>query len=315
MKDFIIASWDFTQSTPSPNQDDSPQLKPGIWFHCQRDHPDLPAWLTSLQIPVPLVHTLLANDTRPRFEKIDEDVFLIIVRGINLNQDAKPDDMLSLRFLWYKGMLISTRKVSSRAVSMVLDLLKAGSGPKTLPAILSTLLLEVHQLIANFLDPIEDTIDELDVLNIGNAKKEAENLNHNLHRLQRIRRYLKPQQYALQDLLNAKLPCLHEQRLIMKNCNDVAQRTLESVEFYIEQINGFFIALSQHQSERMNKNTYLFSVVAGIFLPAGFLTGLLGVNIAGMPGTENPYAFLWFTLGLMGTIALEVLVLRMLKFI
>ena len=35
----------------------------------------------------------------------------------------------------------------------------------------------------------------------------------------------------------------------------------------------------------------LFTVVAVIFLPLGFLTGLLGINVAGMPGTEDSRAF------------------------
>ena len=42
----------------------------------------------------------------------------------------------------------------------------------------------------------------------------------------------------------------------------------------------------------MNKTMYLLSIVAAIFLPLGLLTGLLGINVGGIPGTENPYAFL-----------------------
>jgi zinc transporter len=37
-------------------------------------------------------------------------------------------------------------------------------------------------------------------------------------------------------------------------------------------------------------------VVAAIFLPLGFLTGLFGVNVAGMPGTEATIAF-WLLTG------------------
>ncbi|WP_345742108.1 CorA family divalent cation transporter [Vibrio nigripulchritudo] len=64
----------------------------------------------------------------------------------------------------------------------------------------------------------------------------------------------------------------------------------------------------------MNKNSYFLSIVAGIFLPAGFFTGLLGVNIAGMPGTDNPYAFLIFCVSLLAIVLLEVILLKKLKF-
>ena len=41
----------------------------------------------------------------------------------------------------------------------------------------------------------------------------------------------------------------------------------------------------------MNKNMYVLSLVAGIFLPLGLLTGLLGINVGGMPGEGNAWAF------------------------
>ena len=44
----------------------------------------------------------------------------------------------------------------------------------------------------------------------------------------------------------------------------------------------------------MNKTMYILSIVAGIFLPLGLLTGLLGINVGGIPGTENPWAFAIF---------------------
>ena len=47
--------------------------------------------------------------------------------------------------------------------------------------------------------------------------------------------------------------------------------------------------IAQEQNARM----YLLSVVAAIFLPLTFVTGLLGMNVAGLPGTENPNGFLF----------------------
>ena len=48
----------------------------------------------------------------------------------------------------------------------------------------------------------------------------------------------------------------------------------------------------------MNKAMYTLSIVAAIFLPLGLLTGLLGINVGGIPGTENRWAFTLVTIGL-----------------
>ena len=44
-------------------------------------------------------------------------------------------------------------------------------------------------------------------------------------------------------------------------------------------------------ANEQNNRMLLLSIVAAIFLPLSFLTGLMGMNVAGLPGTENNWAF------------------------
>ncbi|MBC8423805.1 zinc transporter ZntB, partial [bacterium] len=60
--------------------------------------------------------------------------------------------------------------------------------------------------------------------------------------------------------------------------------------------------LNSSLTEQMNKTMYVLSIVAGIFLPLGLLTGLLGINVGGIPGTESPWAFTIFCI-MLGLIA------------
>ncbi len=55
------------------------------------------------------------------------------------------------------------------------------------------------------------------------------------------------------------------------------------------------------QGERMNRTMYALAVVAGIFLPLGFVTGLLGINVGGMPGVESGWAF-WVVCALLAAL-------------
>ena len=51
---------------------------------------------------------------------------------------------------------------------------------------------------------------------------------------------------------------------------------------------------------------YFLSLVSAIFLPLGFLTGLLGVNIGGIPGADNAWAFATFCGILISLVALQM---------
>lgn len=49
--------------------------------------------------------------------------------------------------------------------------------------------------------------------------------------------------------------------------------------------------LNSRLSEGTNQKMYVVALVAAIFLPLGLLTGLLGINVGGIPGAENRISF------------------------
>ena len=72
--------------------------------------------------------------------------------------------------------------------------------------------------------------------------------------------------------------------------------------------------IQQAIAEKMNRNTYWLSVIAGVFLPLSFLTGVFGINIGGMPGVGSEDAFLIFCVALVVIAVVEFLLLRRLRF-
>jgi zinc transporter len=68
--------------------------------------------------------------------------------------------------------------------------------------------------------------------------------------------------------------------------------------------------LSNRISEQMNARMYVLSVVAAIFLPLGFLTGLFGVNVGGIPLADDPRGFLEMVLVLLLITAFQVVLFR-----
>ena len=71
--------------------------------------------------------------------------------------------------------------------------------------------------------------------------------------------------------------------------------------------------LNNAEAQRLNKITYMFSVVATIFLPLGFLTGLMGINIGGIPGVNQGDAFWWFAGACVVLGSVQVFIFKKLK--
>ena len=50
-------------------------------------------------------------------------------------------------------------------------------------------------------------------------------------------------------------------------------------------------ALSDLRAEQLDSRSLVISIVAMIFLPLTFITGLYGMNVEGLPGAKSAWAF------------------------
>lgn len=311
---FLIDHWNFN-TTPAQRETELPKALNGHWVHCQRDQLDLIPWLDSLGIQNGVQQALLAEDTRPRFEVVG-DGFLLILRGVNLNPGAEPDDMLSLRMLWHSDGLVTLRKHSFKAVASVRERLSGGEGPPNLGNLLVTLVAALNGRIDEVLDAQEEELVVLEDESSGpNPQEHLAKLTQLHRRLLRLHRFIRPQVGALNEFVGeAETWLAHRDRLGLSNQRDTTQRILENIEMLLQQVQLIRDELQQNLAERMNRNTYWLSVTAGVFLPLSFLTGLFGINVGGMPGVESDTAF-WFVCGGLSSIAVvEFLLLRRLRF-
>lgn len=307
--EFLIDHWRFGSTPPQRYPAKLQQVVPGDWYHCQRDAKGLREWLLEQNIPSSIVESLLAEDTRPLFEQYDEQHFLLILRGVNLNDNANPADMLSVRFLYYNGALISTRKTPSKAISTIREALEQGQGPTQIAELIVRVIDELNKNIDVYLDQIEEKVTLFD-----EELELSSELMQTHKSLLKLKRFIKPQQYALDDYLNSEAVLAQSQHLRLRHSVNTVTRINETLDFFLSELEIIKGELRQYHAEKMNQNTYLFSVIAAIFLPTSFLTGLLGVNVGGIPGTESPVAFGLFCVGLVFIFGLEFWILRRLRF-
>ena len=108
----------------------------------------------------------------------------------------------------------------------------------------------------------------------------------------KIRRYMAPQREALNRLTTEQLTWLDEMsRLRLREISDRQIRHIEDIDEVRERAAMAQEELLSRVSEQMNSRMYVLSIVAAIFLPLGFFTGLMGINVGGMPGVESATAF------------------------
>ncbi|PFG46134.1 zinc transporter [Vibrio sp. ES.051] len=306
---FMIEHWDFSVPVATQQAITSDNIQANHWYHCERQHPDIRDWLAHNQVPRATIDHLLADESRPSFHHLDDENFMLILRGVNMNENASPEDMLSIRILYFQGALISTRKIPSRAIMELRQALVEHNGPKSLASLLHQIIEGLNSKIDVYLDTIEDTLSQF------NVNDESTYKHISIQKaLISIKRFIRPQQYAIRDLIESESGLVaskpHQYRFAHNNIT----RINETIEFYLGEVALFQDEIKYNRDEKTNKNSYLFTLVATIFLPTSFLTGLLGINIGGMPGVESAAAFTWFCIALIVIFALEWLLFKRLGF-
>ena len=206
--------------------------------------------------------------------------------------------MVSIRLWIDNERIISTQKRVLLSVSDIAEQLDSGKGPADTSDFLVTLADRIVWRMSDTVDQCEDRVAYLEeqVLDEGHGS-----LRFDLATLRRqtitLRRYLAPQRDAFAKLVTEKIAWLDDDdRLRLREVSDRLIRNIEDLDAVRERAAVTQEELLSRLSDQMNTRMYVLSVVAAIFLPLGFLTGLLGINVGGIPGTENPWAFLIFLL-------------------
>lgn len=290
--------WADGRAAPAP--DDAPRPVEGAawrWLHFEVE--GLGEW-AAVNLPPLAGATLRQPETRPRCEQFAEGV-AINLRGVNLNEGNRAEDMVSVR-IWATGQLVVTARLRKiMALDAIRRACEAGEGPKTPGHFLDqtiTGLIDRAEQVASELEDATNTLEE-DSLDSGGA--DADEIILRRRAVIMLRRFAAPQRDALTQLAALDGPLLAKAaRLRIRESANRATRLSETLDSLRDRLAVLQDHVDARAGQNMGRNSYVLSVVAAIFLPLGFATGLFGVNVGGMPGIDSPWAFGLLTAAMAG---------------
>ena len=288
-----------------------------LWLHLQREAPGTRAWLENESgLDQILCDALLFEAPRPRCEQFG-DGLLLSLRGVNLNPGADPDDMVGLIIWAEPGRIITVRRRRLMAVDAVRQTIDRNHGPKTVGEFVAQVADGMVERMGPVIADLDDEVDALEDLIIEGT---TEGIRLKLAHLRRVaialRRYIAPQREAMARLIVQQVPWIDEtDRRRLREIGDRILRYVEDLDAARERAQIAQDELANRVTEQINRNMYVLSIVAAIFLPLGLLTGYLGINVGGIPGEKWPWAFAFVGLILVVLSVIEIWLFRRLKWL
>jgi zinc transporter len=270
-----------------------------LWLHLDYKNPGCKKWLQEKSgLDLVSCEALLAEETRPRIVSSPRS-FLLILRGVNGNPGEDPEDMVSIRMWAEENRIITMRHRKVMAITDMNERIEKGVGPESASDFLVTLIGKLVDRMGDVISEIDDQVDELEDQVLTEESRE---LRPRLAILRRqtisLRRYISPQRDVLSRLQNERIDWLNDyDRVRMREIAERTSRFVDDLDAARDRATITQEELNSRLAEQSNKTMYILAIVTAIFLPLGLITGLLGINVGGMPGADNDHAF-WFV-GLM----------------
>ncbi len=263
-----------------------------FWLHINANHPEAETLLAkSLLLPDAAVAVLLAEEIRPRYTEMG-DCALIFLRGITMVPGPEPGDLASLR-LWITPQgVISAGRRKSHVGAALKKMFSAGQGPRNVSEMVATILDILNDALEPLLQELDDTLGELE--DHDNQEPPPRRRFAEIRReISHYRRHLAPQRDMLLRLSHAERSWLDgPTRWQVQEAFDRTARFIEDLDNLRERTEIVSDDMTNAQGMHLNRNIYVLSMISVIFIPLTFLTGLLGMNVNGIPWADKPWAFM-----------------------
>ena len=263
-----------------------------LWLHLNLKQTKTIEWLnTKAGLPEWVAQTLTdTQESRPR-TVIQLDLLLLVLRTINLRQRSEPDDMVFMRLFSTKNRLITVHIEPVLKIDKIQDSFALKNGPRNINELIGVILNTSLSNVSLVIDDIEDELDELEehIIDHKITSKMPDKLSEILRKAVVMRRFLTPERDALDTLSHNKTKWFNKDMThITREADHRLDRIIEDIDLIREKVRINQEALQSQEDKANQKHMYLLSLIATIFLPLTFITGLFGMNVGGIPFSTHP---------------------------
>lgn len=279
-----------------------------LWLNLDYSTAEVMQWLaTESGLDPVTISALTDSDPRPRAVAHGEHLMMIL-RGINNNVGAAPEDMISVRAYIEPRRVLTLRHRASTSVKSIVADLERNAGPRNAGEVALLIVERMVEHVVERVDLLADAVAASEDRALEDHEQQADlrrQLADQRRRAIALRRFLAPQREAMTRLGSIHVPFLDAQhRARIHEVGEDMMRAIEELDASRDRATVTAEELASRVAETANQRLYVLSIITAFFLPLGFVCALLGVNVGGVPLQKDDWAF-WALCGvfLVGVVA------------
>jgi zinc transporter len=286
-----------------------------VWLHFNLTNARARQAIARLSmIPGEVREVLCEQDDRRRVEALDEGGLLTIISDLTFEADSDPAEVSPLWWFISDRLIVTGRIHPLKTIDELRSTVRGGLKVTRPIELLIWFLARRTATLRDLTEGMGEQVSEIEDEILGGAiRQQREQLGRIRRFCAQIRRHFGPDRVAFRRLLQLKSALLDEEQ------TESMRTEIEELSFLIDEVNELYERaklLQEELASRVAENTgrslYVLAILSAVFLPMTLITGIFGMNVAGLPGLHNYGAFWWVMLliGLAGVVTLGAIFWR-----
>lgn len=266
-----------------------------VWLHFNASDAGARRWLEQSALCTPRVlRAVLDRDARCRMEPEGEGIFLVL-NDLTFEDEADLEEVATLWAYATGRRLVTARAHPLKSLDRLRSAAREGEVEDSGFALLARLLeLQLHAL-DRLTDAAAEELNHIEDKVLGGRISEQQSRLGRVRRLvAHLRRHFAPQRLAMMRGLQripAGVPSQDVERL--RNAGEELAALMDNAGALHDRAKMLQEELASRIAEETNRNLYVLTIFSAIVMPMNLIAGIFGMNVAGLPGTEDPSSFLW----------------------
>jgi zinc transporter len=265
-----------------------------LWLHLNLSDTRARNWIADSHLPASARTALLAADSFQQLHPSSECIYGVFADLIRHLDQSSKTQLGFLHFAMTEHLLISGRHHPLTALEATRQELEEGRKLKSVAGLLEMIIERVAAAIEKAAEALSTELDELEEALMTSLPDDHRGRLSKIRRASlRIHRQVAGMRASFQRLERDEVQLKPSLRVAAAK---LAQR-LDAIDHEVCAIRDRSHLLQEEAADKLteetNRQLRLLTVVTTLLLPATFVTGVFGMNVKGLPLTDNETGFVW----------------------
>lgn len=275
--------------------DDDTALPGFVWLHFNFTHNTAERWLIGrIALASPFIEMLHSSGTTSTRVERAEQTLLAVINDVRFEFDFEPSDIATLWISLDQRLMITGRRQPLRSIDLLRMSVRDGEPVRSTAELMAHLLRRQVDVLSEVVRRITTRVDEVE------DRFLAERLNPKRSRLGalrrllvRLQRLLVPEPAALFRLLQHPPEWMQETDVQeLREALEEFTVVLRDMVSLQERVKLLQEEVAAQVGEENNRSLFMLTIVTVMVLPINIISGLLGMNVGGIPLASHPQGFL-----------------------